>query len=129
MRMEHELKTVRVYNIGPDYQGYRILVDRLWPRGLCKEVLEPFWWAKDMAPSTQLRKWFGHDPEHFEAFAASYYSELDANPGADTFVEKVSALLEEQDVLLLFAAKSETVNHAVVLKKWLLERIAYQRNH
>lgn len=121
--MKHDLNTVRVYDLNPDFRGYRILVDRLWPRGLRKEALEPFLWAKDIAPSTALRKWFGHDPERFDAFAAGYCGELESSPYAEEVVEKVSDLLEEQDVLLLFAAKSETNNHAVVLKEWLLGNI------
>ncbi|MGI6052431.1 MAG: DUF488 domain-containing protein [Bilifractor sp.] len=122
--MKHQLKTLRVYELNPDTAGYRILVDRLWPRGLRKEALSPFVWAKDIAPTNDLRKWYGHDPDRFEEFTRKYREELENNPDADKFVKDVGDILKDQDVLLLFAAKDKEANQAVVLKKWLEERIA-----
>lgn len=121
--MEHKIKTVRVYDIGPETNGYRILVDRLWPRGLRKEALEPFVWAKEIAPTNELRKWFGHDPVRFREFARKYQEELESNPYADGLVKKIRDLLKDRDVLLMFAAKNREMNHASVLKKWLEERL------
>lgn len=122
--MKHELRSLRVYELKPETKGYRILVDRLWPRGLRKEALEPFLWAKDIAPSNGLRKWFGHDPERFEVFEDSYLKELRANAYAGELVETVERMLDDSDVLLLYAASSETENHAVILREWMLEKIA-----
>ncbi len=119
--MMHELRTVRVYQLDDQDLGHRVLVDRLWPRGVKKAELEPFEWAKEVTPSTELRKWFGHDPQRFEEFAGRYRSELDENPAAAEFRKTVAAILKDQDVLLLYAAKDLTYNHANVLRDWLLE--------
>lgn len=121
--MKHQLKTLRVYELNPDTAGYRILVDRLWPRGLRKEALSPFVWAKDIAPTNDLRKWYGHAPDRFEEFTRKYREELENNPDADKFVKDVGDILKDQDVLLLFAAKDREANQAAVLKKWLEERL------
>ncbi|WP_130837606.1 DUF488 domain-containing protein [Lachnoclostridium sp. Marseille-P6806] len=118
--MKHELKTVRVYELAPETAGYRILIDRLWPRGLRKEALMPFFWAKELAPSNELRKWFGHIPERFPEFSERYRAELAENPRAEEIAETIRGLLAEQDVLLLYAAKNKEKNHAAVLKDWLL---------
>lgn len=124
--MEHELKMLRVYELGPETEGYRILVDRLWPRGLRKEALEPFVWAKDIAPTSGLRKWFGHDPDRFEEFASRYQEELESSPYAKEFARGVGEILHDQDVLLLYAAKDKEKNQAVVLKKWLEKRLGHE---
>ena len=105
----------RVYGEVP--RGYRILVDRLWPRGVKKESIDL--WMKDVAPSDELRKWFDHIPERYEEFRNRYISELETNPAA---VELLS-LCGSQDVVLLFAAKDEMHNNAAVLKEWLTQRI------
>ena len=120
--MEHQVKILRVYELEPDREGYRILADRLWPRGLRKEALEPFVWAKDIAPTDELRKWFGHDPDRFAEFTRKYRKELEENPHAGAFADQVRDVLKEKDVLLLYAAKNKEINHAAVLKKWLEER-------
>lgn len=125
MEMRHQLKIMRVYELTPDTEGYRILVDRLWPRGLRKEALEPFVWAKEIAPSRELRKWFCHDPARFDEFTQKYQEELENNPSADKFVSDVGNILKDRDVLLLFASKSREINQAVVLKKWLEERLIH----
>lgn len=122
--MAHQISVLRVYEVNQDTEGYRILVDRLWPRGIKKEALEPFLWAKEIAPSNDLRKWFGHDPEKFEEFQARYKQELDSNPKAEAFVEEVKEALQSQDVLLLYAAKNEEQNQAVVLKDWLESKLS-----
>ena len=83
--MKHILKIVRVYELKADPQGYRVLVDRLWPRGLRKETLRLDRWAKEAAPTPDLRKWFGHAEERFEAFKSLYRAELDGSPDANAF--------------------------------------------
>ncbi len=117
------LRTLRVYDVSDDTQGYRVLVDRLWPRGVRKETLRPDRWAKDIAPSRELRTWFAHEKERFAAFADAYRAELDANPAATGFVQDVAGLLRSQDVLLLYAAKDPACNHAIVLAGWVRERL------
>lgn len=106
----------RVYEKPEMEDGIRILVDRLWPRGLTKEKACIDLWLKDIAPSTELRKWFGHDPAKWEQFKELYHRELEAN------VEPVSLLkdqLKKGMVTLLYAAKDVEHNEALVLKEWL----------
>jgi transcriptional regulator, MarR family len=90
----------------------RILVDRLWPRSIRKEDA-----------GNELRKWFGHDPERYDEFAARYRQELDTSPAAADFLELCHKKLAGQDVILLYAAKDEEHNNAVVLREWLLEKL------
>jgi len=97
--------------------GARILIDRLWPRGQSKEKLELTAWVKDIAPSTELRKWFGHDPAKWDEFRKRYRAELDANPDA---VEELQDLLKEHPTTtLLFMAHDEKHCNAVVLAEYL----------
>lgn len=117
--MEHQIKTVRVYELDPDMKGERILVDRLWPRGIRKEALIPFIWSKEMAPTKELRTWFNHEPEKYQTFKERYLRELDENPEGKTFKEWVRQLLKDNDVLLMYGAKNKKYNHAVVLAEWL----------
>ena len=121
--MKRALKIVRVYDIAPAEPGYRVLVDRLWPRGVLKEALHPDIWAKDIAPSTELRKWFGHDEARFDEFARLYRTELNTNPEAERFRMSIAQRLKADDVLLLYAAKNPNCNHAIVLRDWLNERM------
>lgn len=96
--------------------GFRVLVDRVWPRGVRKEDLELDAWWKELAPSTDLRKWFGHAPERWEGFKERYFEELDAVP------EAVDALLERVErgrVTLLYGARDERHNQAVALREYL----------
>ena len=120
--MGHTLKIIRVYELKEGVPGYRVLVDRLWPRGLRKETLRLDRWAKEIAPSPNLRKWFGHLEERLEAFKALYRAELDGSTDAHAFARDVAEILEKQDVLLLYAAKSPTCNHAAILREWLAEQ-------
>ncbi|MGH8214465.1 MAG: DUF488 domain-containing protein [Rhodanobacteraceae bacterium] len=99
--------------------GARILIDRLWPRGQSKEKLQLTAWVRDIAPSTELRKWFGHDPAKWDEFRKRYRAELDANPEA---VAELQALLKEHsNATLLFAAHDEKHANAVVLAEYLRE--------
>jgi uncharacterized protein YeaO (DUF488 family) len=106
----------RVYEPPETSDGYRVLVDRLWPRGVRKEKAELDEWAKDVAPSPALRTEWHHNRERFDEFAARYREELDANPAAEALL----AIGPEHDrVTLLFGARDEQVNHAAVLLAWL----------
>lgn len=92
------------------------LIDRIWPRGVAKTDLPYDLWLKEAAPSTELRKWFGHDPEKFEEFSRRYEAELDVARDA---VKILLDAAKERDVVLLFSARDETHNQAVVLRKWI----------
>ncbi len=99
--------------------GARILVDRVWPRGLKKEALALDLWLKDIAPSTALRQWFGHRPERFAEFAERYRGELAAN---DAAVAELAPWLRKGRVTLVYGARDEAHNQAVVLRDWLRSR-------
>ena len=107
------LKIKRIYLPAEDTDGYRILVDRLWPRGIKKENAKVDLWAKDVAPSTELRKWFDHIPERFNEFKERYHTEL---KGTEAFSNLLKAIQEHDTATLLFSAKDEEHNNAVVLK-------------
>ena len=115
----HELHCRRIYERPEAEEGLRILVDRLWPRGLSREKARIDLWARDIAPSAELRRWFGHDPGRFAEFTALYIAELDRNRAAADFLRTVREALDRGGVTLLYAARDERCNHAVVLKGWL----------
>ncbi len=96
--------------------GPRFLVDRLWPRGVRKSDLDGDTWLKDVAPSPELRSWFGHDPDRFVEFAERYRAELERGPEA---LEPILEAAREGPVTLLYAAKDTEHNHAVVLREHL----------
>lgn len=110
------IRVKRVYEAPASEDGSRILVDRLWPRGLSKEKARVDLWLKDIAPSTGLRKWFGHDPEKWDEFRKRYAAELAGND------EQVATLREEAGkgpVTLVYAARDKEHNEALVLKDFL----------
>lgn len=110
------MKIKRIYTPIEETDGYRILVDRLWPRGISKEKAQIDLWLKSVAPSNELRKWFGHDTERFPEFAERFRTELAEN-GA---LEELRAILKVHPVAtLLFAAHDEEHNNAVVLQNLL----------
>lgn len=111
------IKIKRVYEERVQNDGRRILVDRLWPRGLSKEKAAVDIWLKEIAPSTGLRKWFGHDPAKWNDFQKRYIKELDANPEP---VKIIKDLAKKGAVTLLYGAKDEEHNDAVVLLKYLI---------
>ena len=110
--------TVRVKRIyEPPDGGFRVLVDRLWPRGISKAAAELDEWLKDLAPSTALRKWFGHQPERWDEFSRRYRLELENNPAVGGFEV---ACRSRPDTVLLYGARNERQNQAVVLRDYLL---------
>ncbi|MDD7409364.1 MAG: DUF488 family protein [Anaerovoracaceae bacterium] len=118
------IKTKRVYEEAEEADGYRVLVDRLWPRGISKEKAELDSWVKTIAPSKELRQWFGHKEERYLDFRSRYIEELDANPDADEFADQIAEQIRTGDqVTLLYGAKSKTYNNAVVLREWLQSRL------
>ncbi|GEL15290.1 DUF488 domain-containing protein [Pediococcus cellicola] len=114
-----EIKLARIYTKPVDESGYRVLVDRLWPRGISKVNAKLDWWAKEIGPSTDLRKWFNHDPQKFLEFEKKYQAELNENSFTPQFVTQIQAQLTTQNVIFLFGAKDETHNQAVVLKAYV----------
>jgi len=109
-------KTKRIYDEPDEEDGFRVLVDRLWPRGVSREEAQLDEWLKDVSPSPELRKWFDHVPERFDKFRKRYRKELSRN---DEPVDTLIATSNEQPVTLLYAAKDEIHNHAVVLQEFL----------
>ena len=106
----------RIYDDATDKDGYRVLVDRLWPRGISKEEAKLDEWLQDIAPSTELRKWFDHQEERFSEFSKRYKAELDLKK---TEIEKLKAVAEKRPITLLYSAKNEEFNQAVVLRDYL----------
>ena len=110
------VKIKRIYEEPDAGDGLRLLVDRLWPRGLSKERARVDRWLKEVAPSDELRRWFGHDPAKWQEFRTRYLRELEAQR---PFLDEVSDLARKQPVTLLYAARDEEHNNAVVLKELL----------
>ncbi|WP_109472084.1 DUF488 domain-containing protein [Ornithinimicrobium cavernae] len=113
-----EISIRRVYD-GVPPGWHPVLVDRIWPRGVAKDDLDVTW-LKEVGPSTGLRQWFGHDPERFEEFARRYRAEL---RDSDAFDELLRETRDHQRVVLLYGAKDEEHNQAVVLADLLRERL------
>lgn len=109
----------RVYDPAAPADGTRLLIDRLWPRGLSKADAAVDRWLKEIAPSTELRRWFGHDPERWQEFRRRYTDELRENA---TALEELRALARKGTVTLLYGARDEEHNDAVVLRDVLLDR-------
>ena len=113
MAITHEVRIKRVYEQPSPDDGFRVLVDRLWPRGVAKAEAHFDEWLKDVGPSNELRRWFGHDPAKFEQFAVRYRDEL---KGSDAFAQ-LRHMADEHPVLtLVYGAKDTEHNQAVVLQ-------------
>jgi uncharacterized protein YeaO (DUF488 family) len=111
-----ELRTKRIYDDPSPDDGYRVLVDRLWPRGVSKERAALGEWAKEVAPSDELRTWFHHEVQNWPEFERRYRAELDQNRAA---AELRASLAGHRVVTLLYSAKDERHNQALVLADWL----------
>lgn len=114
----------RVYEPAEPSDGMRILVDRLWPRGIKKVNLKMDDWAKVLAPSTEARKEFGHKAENLDSFKARYLAELNANPDAIAYAQKLCET-DPQTITLLYAARDPKINHAIILKEWLSQQLKH----
>ena len=112
----HQLTVKRVYMKPSEEDGLRILVERLWPRGLSKEKAAVDVWLKDIAPSTDLRKWFNHDPDKWHEFQNRYEEELQQNKDLVNMLRKK---IQEQKVTLLFSSREEHFNDAIALQQYL----------
>jgi len=107
----YSIRIKRVYDEASEDDGFRILVDRLWPRGISKGKISIDKWAKEITPSTELRKAFSHDEETMDHFKAEYYNEPDNNEASDEFIDLIKSKLEKGIVTLLYAAKNTVHNH------------------
>ncbi|HLW32492.1 MAG TPA: DUF488 domain-containing protein [Aequorivita sp.] len=114
-----EIRIKRIYEKASKDDGFRILVDRIWPRGVSKEAAQLAEWIKDIAPSTALRKWFDHKEERFKEFSEKYKSEL---KNSSDLVQKILDIAKENPVMLVYSAKDEKHNQAIVLKSFLEEQ-------
>lgn len=119
----YDIHLRRAYDEKGKDDGYRMLVDRLWPRGIKKEELSYSWWAKEIAPSTELRKSFDHEASKFESFKKDYKEELEESSMKDELLNKVETQLKKHNVTLVYGAKDPEHNHAIVLKEWLEEKL------
>lgn len=119
----------RIYDEPQSSDGHRILVDRLWPRGVTKERAALEDWMKEASPSPELRRWFAHKSENFAAFSERYRFELETDPGKQEAIKKLLDLSSRGTVMLLYAAKSPEINHAIILRDYLvgLEKLRHNR--
>ncbi len=118
------IRTKRVYEDAQTGDGTRILVDRLWPRGVSKQRAAVAYWAKDLAPSDELRKWYGHDHAKWPEFRARYYAELDRNPAA---LDALRRHMNTDTVTLVYSSRESELNNATALKTYLESRAAGSR--
>ncbi|MCM0248531.1 DUF488 domain-containing protein [Bacteroides fragilis] len=117
----NQIRIKRVYEDPSEQDGYRVLVDRLWPRGMKKEYLKYDYWAKELTPSSDLRKWFHGDiPGHWEEFAAMYRKELETSDKVADFLVRIHPY---KTVTLLYASKELVYNHARILQAFLEDRL------
>lgn len=119
----NEIKVVRIYDHEqPD--GYRILVDRLWPRGMSKVKAHLDEWDKEIGPTNELRKWFNHEDNKYPEFKSKYIAQLQANPATPAFIKNVKEKLGKENVLFLYGAKNKKYNQAVVLKEFIDKQLS-----
>jgi uncharacterized protein YeaO (DUF488 family) len=114
--MREMIKIKRIYDPPASGDGKRILIDRLWPRGLKKEDAKIDEWLRELAPSTELRKWFGHDPEKWVEFKRRFFSEL---RGRRDLADNIAKTARKGTVTLLFASKEERFNNAAAVKEFI----------
>lgn len=112
-----EIAVKRIYEPQEEADGFRVLVDRLWPRGLKKSEAQVDLWLKQTGPSTDLRKWFDHDPDKWEEFLSDYTFELRKNKALPELIEQVKS---HKKVTLLYAARNQEYNNGVALKQFLI---------
>lgn len=114
------LQVKRIYEPPAPGDGLRVLVDRLWPRGVSKAGAKLDLWAKHLAPTTELRKWFNHQPDRFDEFRVRYLEELDAK---DDALAELTSRADGGPITLLYAARDPACNHAIILQDWLRQRM------
>lgn len=117
------IRIKRAYESVSENDDYRILVDRLWPRGISKEKARIDCWLKELAPSTKLRHWYDHDPEKWSEFKSRYFAELDAN---SELLKELLGYVREETVTFVYSSKEQDLNNAVALKEYV-ESLAHKR--
>ena len=117
------IKIKRIYDPPADRDGFRVLVARLWPRGMSKEKGGIDLWLKEIAPSNELRKWFNHEPQKWIEFKKRYFAEIEVSKGA---LPPLVKMLKAGDVTLLYGTRDLQFNNAVALKEYLVERMGVQ---
>jgi len=118
------IRTKRVYEKAVKEDGTRVLVDRLWPRGISKKAARIDEWLKEVAPSDKLRKWFAHDPKRWQGFEQKYTKELETKKD---LIEKLRSVSRNRTLTLLYSARDELHNQAIVLKEFLESDIEVTR--
>lgn len=121
--MKYDILLKRIYEPYEPADGYRILVDRLWPRGIKKEAAHIDEWEKSIAPSTEIRRLYHRGEMPFEGFSQAYIGELDDNKEMEGFLVKCREQLNSGSITLVYAAKNEQENHALVLREWLKRKL------
>jgi uncharacterized protein YeaO (DUF488 family) len=116
------LKLKRAYESPETGDGKRILIDRLWPRGISKTTAHLDAWIKELAPSNELRKWFGHDDDRWEVFQKRYIQEL-SSPDKETILDDIADMQKRETVTLVYGAKNPEHNNGVILKQLIEERM------
>ena len=124
--LEERIRLKRVYDPAAPEDGSRVLVDRVWPRGVAREALAAELWLREAAPSTELRRWFNHDPERWVEFQRRYRAELDDRPET---VDQLLALAATRPLTLLYSARDRDHNQAAALRDYLLTRIPRGNDH
>ncbi len=121
--MNAEIELKRIYDQVKRDDGVRILIDRLWPRGISKEEAKLDYWLKDLAPSNDLRKWFNHEPDKYTEFTTRYRNELKTNDPFKTLnqLKQIIRKTDQEKITLLFAAKDRKRNNAQVVRQVLFE--------
>ncbi|MEF8943228.1 MAG: DUF488 domain-containing protein [Desulfohalobiaceae bacterium] len=114
-----DIRTKRVYDPIGDDDGYRVLVDRVWPRGMSKEKARIDFWLKELAPAKELRKWFGHDPSKWEEFCKRYFEELE---GHKEHLDRLAEMARSAPLTLVYSSRETRYNNAVALKDYLESR-------
>jgi uncharacterized protein YeaO (DUF488 family) len=115
------IKIKRAYEKPSRDDGFRVLIDRLWPRGINKEDAQIDLWLKEVAPSSELRKWFNHEPEKWDEFRRRYFEEL---TGKEDMLKQIGERARRKTVTLIFGAKEEKYNNAAALKEYLSKKKA-----
>lgn len=121
LRISIQIRLKRAYEPPEQSDGIRLLVERLWPRGISKEKAKIDIWLKDAAPSTELRKWFDHDPSKWNDFKERYFEELEHSPES---IKQLKELMSQGTVTFVFASKEERYNNSAALKEYLESRTA-----
>lgn len=114
-----EIRLKRAYEAPAEEDGCRVLVDRLWPRGVAKEAAHLDLWLRDLAPSTELRKWYGHRPERWQELERRYFEELRASEEATAALDQLRAAAAGRTLTLVYAARDTEHNNAVALREFL----------